>query len=571
MSVKHKQGTIRIGDLLVQKGLIDDGQLREALEEQKRNPFEKLGETLIRLDFIEEEGLLRSIAEQYDIPYLMIDKGLYDPEVFDVIPPEICERHQVLPLFRVRDTLSVAVVDPLNIFVVDTLKRITGLKVQIAIASPEEISRTIRQLLNSRKAFMVDEIIDNIEEDDLRVVEQQIDEVENIEEMAGLSPVVRLVNFIIFKAIRDGASDIHIEPDEGTLRVRYRLDGILFESLRPPVKMHAAIVSRLKIMANLDISERRLPQDGRMQVMLENRLIDLRISTVPTYYGEKVVIRILDKEAMLKELDKLGFGYGMLQEFVELIKRPNGIILVTGPTGSGKTTTLYSAIKRIISVNKNICTVENPIEYNLGMVNQIQVNEKAGLNFANTLRALLRQDPDIIMVGEIRDHETAQIAVQAALTGHMVLSTLHTNDALGAVMRCINMGLEPFLLASSLIAVVAQRLVRTICPACRQEVKVPREYVPMIEKKGLAFNTVYQGKGCQKCHRSGYSGRIGLYELVPVDDTLRDLISSNPSIMPLRSYAAEARLKSLRSDGLEKVREGLTTLEEVMRVSEETY
>jgi type IV pilus assembly protein PilB len=562
---------MRIGDLLVQKGLIDEAQLEYALEEQQRNPFEKLGETLVRMELITEEDLLRTIADQFDIPYVMLEKGLYDPEIFDIVPVDFCERHLVLPLFKVRNTLTVAVIDPLNIFVVDSLKRLTDLNILITVASPEEVIRTIKQIQNSRKAFMVDEIIENIEEDDIRVVEQQIDEIENIEEMAGLSPVVRLVNFIIYKAIRDGVSDIHIEPDEGTLRVRYRLDGILFESLRPPVKMQAAIVSRLKIMANLDISERRLPQDGRMQVMLENRLIDLRISVIPTYHGEKVVIRVLDKESMLKDLDKLGFRYEMLKEFIELIKNPNGIILATGPTGSGKTTTLYSAIQRINSIQKNICTVENPIEYNLRLVNQIQVHDKVGLTFASCLRSLLRQDPDIIMVGEIRDRETVQIAAQAALTGHLVLSTLHTNDALGAVMRCINMGLEPFLLASSLLAVVAQRLVRTICPACREEVPVPKNLQSMVKRKGYDFETVFQGKGCPKCHRTGYSGRIGLYELVAVDDPLRDIISANPSIMQLRTYAGKKGLKSLRSDGLEKVREGLTTLDEVLRVSEDTY
>jgi type IV pilus assembly protein PilB len=335
--------------------------------------------------------------------------------------------------------------------------------------------------------------------------------------------------------------------------------------------MQAAIVSRMKIMANLDISERRLPQDGRMQVLLENRLIDLRISTIPTYHGEKVVVRILDKESMLKELDKLGFSYQMLEQFSEQIERPNGIILVTGPTGSGKTTTLYSALKRINSATKNICTVENPIEYNLHMVNQIQVNEKAGLTFAGCLRSLLRQDPDIIMVGEIRDRETAQIAAQAALTGHLVLSTLHTNDAMGAVMRLINMGVEPFLLGSTLNAVVAQRLVRTICPACREEIPASKHVLQLIRKKGLNFDTVFQGKGCAKCRRSGFAGRIGLYELVVVDDGMRDVVSRNPSITELRRYGAEKKMQSLRSDGLEKVREGLTTIDEVLRVSEDTY
>ena len=323
MSVQPLSNTTRIGDLLVQKGLIEPTQLSDALEEQRRNPFEKLGETLVRMDFIQEDKLYETIADQFDIPYIKIEKGLYDPEILDTVPLNFCERYQVLPLFKVRNTLSVALNDPMNIFVQDSLKRITGLDINIAIASVEEISRTIRQILNSRKAFMVDEIIDNINEDDIRIVEQQIDDIENIEEMAGLSPVVRLVNFIVYKSIREGASDIHIEPDEGMLRVRHRLDGILFETLRPPMQMQAAIVSRIKIMANLDISERRLPQDGRMQVLLENRLIDLRVSILPTYHGEKVVIRILDKESMLKDMGKLGFSYQMLEVFSDQILKPN--------------------------------------------------------------------------------------------------------------------------------------------------------------------------------------------------------------------------------------------------------
>jgi len=562
---------LRIGELLLQKKLIDQSQLDYALDEQSRNPYEKLGETLVRLDYIEENDLLKTIAEQFDVPYLTIEKGLYDPDIFDSVPADFCEKHLVMPLFKVRNTLTVAVTDPLNIIVVDSLNQLTGLTIQIVVAGSEGITRTIRQILNSRQAFMVDEIIENIQEDDFRVVEQQIDDIDNIEEMAGLSPVVRLVNFIIYKAVREGASDIHIEPDETMLRVRCRMDGILMESLRPPAQMQAAVVSRLKIMANLDISERRLPQDGRMQVLLEGRLIDLRISTIPVYHGEKVVIRILDKESMLKDLDKLGFGYEILEQFVEQIQKPNGIILVTGPTGSGKTTTLYSAIKRINTVKKNICTVENPIEYNLKLVNQIQINEKAGLSFANCLRALLRQDPDIIMVGEVRDAETALTAVQAALTGHLVLSTLHTNDALGAVMRLINMGVEPFMLASSLTAVVAQRLVRTICSTCKHEIPIPSNLATMFKENGLEFDRLYEGKGCTRCHRTGYRGRIGLYELVVMNDLFRDLVSTNPSIMKLRNHAAESGMKSLRTDGLVKVREGITTIDEVLRVSEETY
>ncbi len=562
---------VRIGELLIGRGLITPEQLEEALKEQSRNSFEKLGETLLRLEIIKEEDLLSAIGEQFGVPYLKIDKGLYDPDISDILPKDFVEKYYVLPLFKVRDTLTVAVMDPLNVFVMDSLKRLSGLEINVVIASAEDISRTIRQVGNSKKAFLVDEIIENIQEDDIKVVEREVDDIDQIEEVAGLSPVVRLVNFIIYKGINESASDVHIEPDEGVLRVRYRVDGMLREGLRPPFQMQAAVVSRIKIMADLDISKRRIPQDGRMQVMMDNRLVDLRVSVIPTYHGEKVVIRVLDKESMLKDLDKLGYSIEMLEDFEVQVRKPSGIILVTGPTGSGKTTTLYSALLKVNSVEKNICTVENPIEYNLKYVNQVQVNEKAGLTFSGTLRSLLRQDPDIIMVGEIRDKETAQVAVQASLTGHLVLTTLHTNDALSTVTRLTNMGVESYLLSSSLSAVVAQRLVRTICSSCREEVPATKAQSELGKRYGLDIDTVYVGKGCARCGKSGYSGRVGVYEMVVIDDDMRDLIVSNPSITELREYARGKGIKNLRYDSLRKVRDGLTTMEEVMRISEDTF
>ena len=391
---------LRIGDLLVAKGLITPEELEEGLKEHRRTPFAKLGETLVRMEFITEEQLLAALSEQIGIPYIKLERALYDPEVFESLPRDFVEKHLVLPLFKVRGTLTVALGDPLDVFVTDSLKRLSGLEINTVVASPEDIASGIRQVANFKKAFLLDEFIDDISEGDIQVVEEEVDDIDKIEEVAGLSPIVRLVNFIIYKGIQERASDIHIEPDEGVLRIRYRVDGLLREGMRPPLQMHAAVVSRIKIMADLDISVRRAPQDGRMRVMMDNRLIDLRVSILPTYHGEKVVIRVLDKEAMLKDLAKLGFSVKMLESFERLIRRPNGIILVTGPTGSGKTTTLYSALNTINSVEKNICTVENPIEYNLKFINQVQVNEKAGLDFAGALRSLLRQDPDVVTVGE---------------------------------------------------------------------------------------------------------------------------------------------------------------------------
>jgi type IV pilus assembly protein PilB len=417
----------------------------------------------------------------------------------------------------------------------------------------------------------VDDIIEDVGAEDIRVVEEALDDLEDAEKAAGLSPVVRLVNFIIAKAIRESASDIHIEPGEEVLRVRFRIDGMLREALRPPVRMASAIVSRIKIMSSLDIAERRAPQDGRMQVMLDNRSIDLRVSTLPTFNGEKTVIRILDRSSMMGDLSALGLTPRILDGMTELVARPNGVVLVTGPTGSGKTTTLYGCLASINAVDINICTVENPTEYNLPMVNQVQVNERAGLTFATALRSLLRQDPDVIMVGEIRDRETAQIAIEAALTGHQVFSTLHTNDAISAIPRLVNMGIESYLLAAAINGIMAQRLVRRICKACKVSYEPDARTKALFEAYGIPVGTLCRGEGCAHCGATGYSGRAGVYELFVIDDKLRDIITTEPALAPLRREARAQGHVDLAFDGLTKVSEGLTTVEEVTRVAEITF
>jgi type IV pilus assembly protein PilB len=401
----------------------------------------------------------------------------------------------------------------------------------------------------------------------LSLVEQKIDDISDLEAAAEGSPVIKLVNYLIYNAVRDGASDIHIEPDENALRVRYRVDGRLYEKLRPPHKMLPAIASRIKIMALLDISERRLPQDGGIHVMMDGRPIDLRVSILPGPFGQKVVIRIIDNRRVLVNLEKLGFSYETLKAWRRTIQAPNGIVLVTGPTGSGKSTTLYSCLQELNSDEVNICTVEDPVEFNLSWVNQFQMNEKIGFTFASTLRSLLRQDPDIIMIGEIRDEETARIAVQAALTGHLVLSTLHTNDAPSAVIRLVNIGVEPYLVSASVVGVLAQRLVRKICTNCKEPYDPPANIRHAVERSAGEVETYYRGVGCSKCRDTGFQGRIGIYELLTMDDGLRDLVVRSVSTSELRRAATDAGMASLRADGMQKVKAGMTTVEEVLRAT----
>ena len=559
---------IRIGDLLVKRGFLTQKDLDSALVQQKQRPGgqnQLLGEILVDLAYCTEEQVIECLAAEYGVPYARLDARLYDPRVIEILPREMIEQNLILPLFVVRGVLTLAISEPSNLFLIDEVRAHTQLQVQLVAATSKDIRRMITNLPNST-VFVIDDIIEDSEAADVTLIEEAIEDIGDVEEIAGQSPVIRLVNYIIFNAVKEGASDIHIEPAERCLRVRYRIDGKLYKSLEVPLHLIAAVTSRIKIMASLDISERRLPQDGRVHVLLERRKVDLRISTFPTQRGEKTVIRVLDTKSMSLNLEDLGFAEDVLQPFLQNVKAPNGIVLVTGPTGSGKSTTLYGAINSISSMENNICTVEDPIEYHLPLINQFQVQERVGLTFSKALRTLLRQDPDVIMVGEVRDEETARIAIQAALTGHLVLSTLHTNDACSAITRLINMGVEAYLIGAALNMVLAQRLVRRICPKCRQTYEPQRTLRKTLDRMGYPIETFYKGVGCRKCRNTGYSGRIGVHELLVIDDELRDLIIANPNIGAIRKLATDHGMINLRHDGFRKVREGITTVEEVLQI-----
>ncbi len=557
--------TGKIGDILLANGWVTRADLRRASSPEERLPGERMGDALVRLNLVKDAHLRQALAIQYRLPYLRVTRRLVDREVLTALPRDFVVRHRLVPMFKIDGTLTVAVDDPTNQWVVDEAEHIAGCDVQLVVTDSECIHALVADLSeDGDSSFEIDDFVGDVAEGDVQVIEEKGDDTLNLQELADLSPVVRLVNFILFRAIADRASDIHIEPDDHILRVRQRIDGELQEVMRPPPGMHAAIVSRLKVMADLDISERRKPQDGRFRVRLETRAVDVRLSTLTTVHGEKVVLRVMDRGSMRITLGNLGIGHQRLQQLNELISRPDGILLVAGPTGSGKTTTLYAALEQINEPGKNICTVENPVEYNIRGVNQVQANQKGGLGFADALRSLLRQDPDVLMVGEIRDAETATIAVQASLTGHLVLATLHTNDAVSAVTRLINMGIEPYLIGASLRGVVSQRLVRCLCPTCRKPTKVAanvRRRIP-----NLPPGQYYAPGGCDACKGAGYRGRIGIYELLVVTDTFADLASRNPSLGDLQKAAIAEGLMPLLQDGLRKASEGITSLDEVMRV-----
>ncbi len=557
-----------LAETLRKASLIKEEELERGLKAPALSPAERLDDRLVRLGIVDDLVLFRALAHQNGLPFVTLVPGLGDPALSGLLDKDWARSHGVLPLYRVHGELTLAVADPTDVFTRDALRRLTGLKLRLVVAHPEEIARGASANQAARPGFTVDDIIEDVGEQDIRVVEEAIDDLEDAEKAAGLSPVVRLVNFIVAKAIREGASDIHVEPGEDMLRVRFRIDGMLREALRPPARMGSAIVSRVKIMSSLDIAERRAPQDGRMQVMLDNRSVDLRVSTLPTFHGEKLVIRILDRSTMMGDLAALGLTPRILEGMQGLVARPNGVMLVTGPTGSGKTTTLYGCLASINSIDINICTVENPAEYSLPMVNQVQVNERAGLTFATALRSLLRQDPDVIMVGEIRDRETAQICIEAALTGHQVFSTLHTNDAISAITRLVNMGIESYLLAAAMNGVLAQRLVRRICKSCKVQFEPDARMRALFEAYGITLEALTRGEGCAHCGQTGYSGRAGLYELFVIDDKLRDIITVEPGLAPLRKEARAQGHLDLAYDGLCKVAEGLTSVEEVTRVAE---
>ncbi len=562
------KSALPLGQLLIRQGTLNEEQLAEALDYQRNSGSNLLlGEVLQKLEICTEEQIMQALAAGYGVPFARISPRLADPRIIDVLPREFLDKHTVLPLFKVRNRLSLAVNEPANVFLMEEVARLTGCEVLVVCATGNDIKATLETHLPSANVFVIDDIFEDEMPDEVSIVEDKIEDITDLEAAAEGSPVVKLVNYLLFNAVREGASDIHIEPDENSLRVRYRVDGILFEKLKPPYKMLPAIVSRIKIMAGLDISERRLPQDGGIHVLMNSRPIDLRVSTMPGQHGEKVVIRIIDNRRVLVNLEKLGFAYETLKTWRKVITVPNGIVLVTGPTGSGKSTTLYSVLNELCNEQVNICTVEDPVEYNLTGVNQFQVNERIGFSFASALRSLLRQDPDIIMMGEIRDEETARIAVQAALTGHLVFSTMHTNDAPGAVTRLVNIGVEPYLVAASTEAVLAQRLVRKICTNCKEPYEPSAGIRRAVEREVGQVEKFYRGAGCQKCRSTGYGGRIGIYELLVPDDEITEKINAGATRDEIRAAAIERGMVTLRQDGMSKVAAGITTVEEVFRAT----
>jgi type IV pilus assembly protein PilB len=559
---------VQLGELLVERGLISETQLRDALEEQKRTGHRKLlGEILIELSIVSEEQVVEALASAYGVPYAKLTPRLADPRVTERLPRDFIDTHSVLPLFLVDNLLTVAVSEPANLFLTEEIERLSGCDVQIVASTSRDIRATLQAHLPSAGVFVLDDMYDSEgKSETLELVETGVQDLDDLAEVAGQSPVIKLVNYLLYSAVQDRASDIHIEREDHACRVRLRVDGKLMVKLQPPHQMHPAIVSRIKIMAGMDISERRLPQDGDIHVMLDGRPIDMRISTMPGKYGEKVVIRVIDNRNSIVTLEKLGMSAAMSKIWREIINSPTGAVLVTGPTGSGKSTTLYSVLAELASDEDNICTVENPVEANILGVNQFQVNEKIGFSFATALRSLLRQDPDIIMVGEIRDAETALVATQAALTGHLVFSTLHTNDAASAVTRLVNMGVEPYLVAAMLRGVLAQRLVRKVCPHCREPYQPDaREAKALMDTFGEVGELV-KGAGCTRCRGRGYSGRLGVFELIAPNEAMLEVIAAGGGLQEIRRMSREAGYLTLREDGLSKALAGQTTVDEVLRV-----
>ncbi|MHC4075994.1 MAG: GspE/PulE family protein, partial [Planctomycetota bacterium] len=535
MSQLMVENKTQLGQLLMARGVITAEQIEKALAEQNEKGHRKLlGELLVEMGYCSENQIASALAQAYGLPYAQVNPKICDPRVLEILPKQFLEEYIVLPLFKVHDVLTVAVSEPTNVFLIDEIGRISGSNVQVVCATTKDIKATLQTYLPAANVFVIDDIIDDEGLQDFTLIESITEDIGNLEEIAGQSPVVKLVNYLLFNAINENASDIHIEPDDKKLRVRYRVDGRLYEKLCPPYQMHSAVVSRLKIMAELDIAQRRLPQDGSIHVLVEGRTLDLRVSVMPGNFGEKVVIRVIDPQRIIFNFESLGFVYENLKKFREVIQAPNGIVLATGPTGSGKNTTLYAALTELNTDEVNICTVEDPVECNITGINQFQVSSGAGFEFSTALRSLLRQDPDIIMVGEIRDQTTANIAVQAALTGHLVLSTLHTNDAPGAVTRLLDLNVAPYLVSASLIAVLAQRLVRKICPNCKTEYDPPMTMKKLVKKLSGDTPVFYRGVGCKKCRNTGYAGRIAIHELFIPDDEIAEMINQRAGLKLLR-------------------------------------
>ena len=563
----------RLGDLLVKEKIITPEQLQQATKVQKDTNC-RLGSALVKLNFLTDEDVTNFLSRQYGVPAINLSYFEIDASVVKLIPYETAKRYQILPLSRVGASLTIAMVDPTNVFAMDDIKFMTGFNIEPVVASESSILEGIEKAYGSTKEEDLERVMQSMSEDEADV-ELQGDSEElalaDLERAADEAPIVKLVNLVLTDAVKRGASDIHVEPYEKEFRVRFRIDGVLQAIMSPPVKLKDAITSRMKIMAKLDISEKRLPQDGRIMLKMQlggkKKQLDFRVSTLPTLWGEKIVLRLLDKENLRLDMTKLGFEPESLVKFEKAILKPYGMVLVTGPTGSGKTNTLYSSIARLNQPDTNIMTAEDPVEFQLGGVNQVQMKEQIGLNFAAALRAFLRQDPNIILVGEIRDFETAEIAIKAALTGHLVLSTLHTNGAPETITRLMNMGIEPFLVATSVHLICAQRLVRRICKDCAEVIEVP---VQALIEEGFTPEEaktvkIQKGKGCGVCNNTGYKGRCGLYEVMEVDDEIKELVLVGASAVELKKKAIERGMITLRRSGLIKVAAGMTTLEEVAR------
>ena len=564
-----------IGDVFVSSGLITEEQLQEALEKQQQlGGSEKIGDVIVTMGLITEKEKVRCLGDVWGFQYVDLSEQTVDPEAVKCISQDLARRYKIIPLSRQNGTLTLAMKNPLDVFAIDEVRLVTGLEIEPVIATEEDIVAAVMQNYGSgsSSAEAVSELVDDIETADVSLAEADGTEedvsVEELRELSEEAPVVRLANLIITKGIHERCSDIHIEPGKSSMRVRYRIDGIMHEGLVVPKKVQASLSSRIKIMADMDIAEKRAPQDGRISATIEGKHYDFRVSTLPNINGEKVVLRVLDKSSVMFGLNKLGFLPQTMELFEAMISKTYGIILVTGPTGSGKSTTLYSVLSKLNTGDKNILTIEDPVEYELAGITQTQVNVRAGLTFASGLRTMLRQDPDIIMVGEIRDQETAMIAVEAALTGHLVLATLHTNDAPGAVTRLLDMGVEAFLIASAVVGVQAQRLVRLICPKCKESYTPPKDAVRRlgIDIEDGAEVTFSRGRGCDHCKGTGYKGRVGIYELMPVTDKVRDLMLARASSYAIKDAAIESGMKTLRDDAIQKILLGMTTVEESLRV-----
>lgn len=554
-----------IMDDLMKKGVIADDQLKAAQEESKKRGL-AIDKVLIQQGLIKEEDIANAISEHLGIPFMDLSDYLIDSSVIKLVPESVSQKYKLIPIFKIGQTLTVAMANPQDINAIDQVSSKSKCEVEPALATETAIKNAIDQYYGISGG--VDEVIKQMDGIKKPSVTGAVSDRE-LAKLADNAPVIKLVNMIIMQAVKDKASDIHIEPDEDILRVRYRVDGILHEGPKPPKDLEAAIISRVKVLASMDIAERRKPQDGRIMLKMQGKEIDLRVSSFPTVYGENIVIRLLDKSSVMLGIAELGMDKETLRSFDTIIRKPFGIILVTGPTGSGKTTTLYASISTINSQEKNVITIEDPVEYQIPMIRQTQINPKAGLTFASGLRSMLRQDPDIIMVGEIRDPETAEIATQAALTGHLVFSTLHTNDSAGAVTRLVDMGIEPFLVSDSVIAVLAQRLVRVICPKCKEKIIPTDEMLKDLKLERSDNISIYHGKGCLKCKDTGYLGRAGLYELLIINDEIKKLIIEKASADKIKAKAIETGMKTLYDDGIDKALKGITSVEEVLRVAKE--